>query len=185
MSPTERFILKISTYISEEELENRVKDLGAEISRDYEGKTVHLICVMSGAFMFCADLARYINVPVHLDFIDASSVKDGVKSKENFHIRYPLRNSIEGKDVIVLEDIVDTGVTLSSLLTYLQGLRPQSLKLASLLYKPAKVEYKVKLAYYGFEIEDFYVVGYGMDYNGEYRALPFIGNLEIASSEKE
>ncbi len=170
--------MKVSTYISQAELENRVKDLGAEISRDYAGRTVHLICVMSGAVMFCTDLARYIDVPVHMDFIDASSIVDGVKNKENFHIRYPLKNSIAGKDVIVLEDIVDTGVTLSSLLEYLGEMNPASLTLAALLYKPERVEYKVKLGYYGFEIEDYYVVGYGMDHNGEYRALPYIATLE-------
>ncbi len=171
--------MKIDTYISQEELQNRVVDLGKQISNDYAGEAVHIICILSGAFMFAADLVRSISIPVHMDFIEASSLKDGKKDRSNFHIRYPLRNSIEAKNVIVVEDIVDTGLTLSCLLDYLKEQNPKSLKLAALLYKSQCLQCKLKLDYYGFEIEDYFVVGYGMDYQGEYRALPYIATLDL------
>lgn len=171
--------MKVDTYISQEELQNRVIDLGRQISQDFAGETVHIICILSGAFMFAADLVRAIDIPVHMDFIEASSFKDGEKDRSNFHIRYPLKNSIEGKNVIIVEDIVDTGLTLSCLMEYLKEMRPKHLSLAALLYKSQCLQCKLKLDYYGFEIEDFFVVGYGMDYRGEYRALPYIATLDL------
>ncbi len=174
--------MKVDIYISQDELQNRVLDLGRQISSDYAGEAVHIICILSGAFMFVSDLVRAITVPVHMDFIEASSFKDGKKLRENFHIRYPLKNGIEGKNVIVVEDIVDTGITLSCLLDYLKAQGPKSLKMAALLYKSQCLQCKLKLDYYGFEIEDYFVVGYGMDYQGEYRALPYIATLDLPNN---
>lgn len=169
----------ISTYISQSELTNRVKDLGAEISDGSNGEPIHIICVLSGAYMFCADLVRSIEVPVHMDFIDASSIRGGIKSAENFHINYSLQNSIEGKNVVLLEDIVDTGITLTALMKFLKTKKPKSIKICTLLYKPMCAKHDEPIDYYGFEIENKYVVGYGMDYKGEFRALPYIATLDL------
>lgn len=163
--------------ISEDEIALRLKGLGQAISEDFQGEEVVVICVLKGAFMFCADLIKEIQLPLRLEFVALSSYGDGTKSSGVVKLDMDVTGSIEGKNVIVVEDIVDTGLTLKYLMENLKIRNPKSLSLASLLHKPSKTIYPIKIDYLGFEIEDKFVIGYGLDYAGRYRELPYIGVL--------
>jgi hypoxanthine phosphoribosyltransferase len=173
---------KPEVLLSEEEIALRVKALGRAISEDFEGQEVLIVCVLKGAFMFCSDLMKEIDLPCKLDFISLSSYGDGTKSSGNVEMKMDLASSIKGKNVIVVEDIVDTGLTIKVLFERLYLREPKSLKLASLLFKPSKLEHsEVKIDYLGFEVEDKFVIGYGLDYAGRYRELPYVGVLNAGN----
>ena len=172
---------KISVLISEEEIQNRLKELGAEISRDYVGKSLHMICILKGGVFFMTDLSKHIDpeVPVTMDFMAVSSYGTGVRSSSGIvRIVKDLDQPIEGRDVLVVEDIIDSGNTLSYLLKVLGERKPASLKLCTLLDKPSRREVDVHVDYVGFEIEDKFVLGYGLDYDQIYRNLPYVGVKE-------
>jgi hypoxanthine phosphoribosyltransferase len=166
--------------ISEEEIATRVSELAAQISRDYAGKELMLIGILKGSFIFLADLVRELSVPVALDFVAVSSYGADTKSSGVVRILKDLDESVESKHVLVVEDIVDTGLTLrlSYLLENLRSRRAASVKVCTLLDKPARRRVTVPVDYRGFTVEDQFVVGYGMDYQGKYRGLPYIGLLK-------
>ena len=167
-----------AVFISEEKIAKRVAELGKEISESYAGEKLTIICVLKGSFIFCADLVRQISSPVEIEFVQVSSYGSERVSSGNIDFKLPLKNSIEGKNVLVAEDIVDTGNTLHFLLNYFSQQKPKSLKLASLLFKPSKLEKDVSIDFLGFEIEDKYVIGYGLDDNEVFRELPYIGVVQ-------
>ncbi len=161
-------------FISQEQIANRVKELAKKIDQDFAGEEVIVIGVLNGAFMFVADLIREIKSPVYLDFIAASSY-EGTQSTGNLKILKDIKVDIKNKNVIVVEDIVDTGLTIKELQKNLLGRDPKSLKLCTLLHKPARTIHENQIDYLGFEIEDKFVIGYGLDFDGRYRELPYIG----------
>lgn len=170
---------KISVMISEEEVDKRIREIGDQISKDYAGKEVHLVCVLRGGSFFMCELAKRITVPVTLDFMSVSSYGMDTKSSGVVKIVKDLDDSIKGKHVIVIEDVVDSGRTLSYLLEMLKDRGPESLRLCTLLDKPDRRVVEVKVDYIGFEIPDEFVVGYGLDYAQKYRNLPYIGVVEL------
>ncbi len=170
---------KISVLIPEEKVDRRIEELGRQISKDYEGKSVHLICVLKGSIFFTCELAKRITVPVTLDFMSCSSYGADTKSSGVVKLVKDLDEPLEGKHVIVIEDIVDSGRTLSYLLEILGARKPASLKLCTLLDKPDRRVTEVKVDYTGFEIPDEFVVGYGLDYAQRYRNLPYVGVIEL------
>lgn len=170
---------KISVLISEEDVDRRIEELGKKISEDYKGRTVHLICVLKGSIFFTCELAKRITVPVTMDFISCSSYGNDTKSSGVVKIVKDLDESIEGKDVIVIEDIIDSGRTLSYLMEILKARKPASLSLCTLLDKPERRVKDVTVDYVGFNIPDEFVVGYGLDYAQKYRNLPYVGVVEL------
>lgn len=168
----------IKVLIAEEEVERRIKELGSIISRDYEGKRLHVICVLRGGAFFMCELTKKITVPLSIDFMNASSYGDGVESSGVIKISKDLEDTLEGKDVLLVEDIIDSGRTLYHLLRILAKRNPRSLKLCTLLDKPDRRVNQVSVDYTGFEIPDKFVVGYGLDYAQKYRNLPYIGVVE-------
>jgi hypoxanthine phosphoribosyltransferase len=164
--------------LPEEAVRERVRELGAQISRDYEGRTVLLVAVLRGAALFIADLAREITIPVELDFMAVSSYGSSTKSSGVVRIIKDLDEVIEGRDVIVVEDILDTGLTLKYLLKNLASRKPASLEVVTLLSKEGKQRVPISCRYVGFAIPDEFVVGYGLDYAEKYRNLPYIGILD-------
>lgn len=170
---------KISVLLSEEEVDKRISEIGKKISEDYAGKQVHLICVLKGGAFFMCELAKRITIPVSLDFMSVSSYGAATKSSGVVKIIKDLDEPIENKDVIVVEDIVDSGNTLSYLLENLNERKPKSLALCTLLDKPERRVKDVKVDYTGFQIPDEFVVGYGLDYAQKYRNLPYIGVVEL------
>ena len=169
----------IRVLLSEEEVDARIKAIGEQISEDYAGKQVHLVCVLKGGSFFLCELAKRITVPVSLDFMSVSSYGSDTKSSGVVKIVKDLDESLKGKDVIVVEDIVDSGRTLSYLLEMLRDRGPRSLHLCTLLDKPERRVVDVKVDYTGFQIPDEFVVGYGLDYDQKYRNLPYIGVVEF------
>lgn len=169
---------KIRVMISEEEVDAKIAELGKQISEDYAGESVHLLCILKGSVFFTCELAKRISVPVSLDFMSVSSYGDGTKSSGIVKIAKDLDETIEGKNVIVIEDIIDSGRTLHYLLDVLQKRNPKSMKLCTLLDKPDRRVVDVKVDYTGFSIPDEFVVGYGLDYAQKYRNLPYIGVVE-------
>ncbi len=170
----------LKTMISEEEVEARIKELAQQITQDYTGKTLHMVGILKGSVPFMWTLARYIKLPLTMDFISCSSYGSGTTSSGVVRFNKDLDEAIEGKDVLLVEDIIDTGRTLSYLVPMLEQRRPNSLKLASLLDKPSRrVCPEVQADYCGFQIPDQFVVGYGLDYDQCYRNLPYIGYIEI------
>ena len=167
--------------ISEEDIALRVEALGQAITQEFEGEEVTVICVLKGAFMFCSDLIKKIELPIKLEFISLSSYGEGTSSSGNVEVDMDLSGSIAGKNVIVVEDIVDTGLTIKTLTTMLKSRKPKTLKLASLLFKPSRNEHPAVIDYLGFEIDDKFVIGYGLDYAGRYRELPYIGVLNAGN----
>lgn len=168
-------------YISEEDLALRIDALAKAITQDYQGEDIVVICVLKGAFMFCSDLIKKIDRPVTLEFIQVSSYGDSTVSSGSVKLETDLSGSIAGKNVIVVEDIVDSGLTVKTLLELLNMRKPKSIKLASLLYKPSRNIHKVNIDYLGFEIEDKFVIGYGLDYAGRYRELPYVGIINAGN----
>ena len=170
--------VNIRVMISETEIKERIAALGEQISAAYVGKELHLICVLRGGAFFMCELAKYISVPVSLDFMCLSSYGDGTKSSGVVRIAKDLDDAIEGKDVLVVEDIIDSGRTLFYLMDILEKRNPASMSLCTLLDKPDRREKDVKVDYIGFSIPDEFVVGYGLDYAQRYRNLPYIGVVE-------
>ena len=164
--------------LSEEQLSQKIAELGEEISKDYQGKEIVAICVLKGAILFMADLARAVKVPMALDFMAVSSYGNGTSTSGTVRILKDLDNSIEGKHVLVVEDIIDSGVTLKYLLKNLKSRKPASIKLCTLLNKPERRRVEVDIDYCGFTVPDYFLVGYGLDYAEKYRNLPFIGILK-------
>lgn len=168
----------IKVLLSEKEVEERIQDLGRQISEKYQGKQIHMICVLKGGVFFMCELAKRISVPVSLDFMCVSSYGDATQSSGVVRIAKDLDESIEGKDVLIVEDIIDSGRTLSYLIEVLKKRNPKSIELCTLLDKPERRERDVQVDYVGFEIPDEFVVGYGLDYAQKYRNLPYIGVVE-------
>lgn len=167
---------KIETLISQDRLNERISELGAQITQDYQGQgDLVLICVLKGSYLFLADLSRAIDLPLTVDFMSVSSYGHGFKSSGVVRLIQDLSESIEGKHVLIVEDIIDTGLTMSYLLENLQTRRPRSLKIVSLLHKPTKLKVPLEIDYLGFSIEDRFVIGYGLDFQGQFRNMPFIG----------
>ena len=170
---------KIRQLLSEEEVDRRICEIGKQISKDYEGKSVHMICVLKGGVFFTCELAKRLTVPVSLDFMSVSSYGNDTNSSGVVRIVKDLDENIEGKDVLIVEDIIDSGRTLSHLIEILKQRHPNSIRLCTLLDKPARRVKDVKVDYVCFNIPDEFVVGYGLDYAQKYRNLPYIGVVEF------
>ncbi|MBO5352534.1 MAG: hypoxanthine phosphoribosyltransferase [Lachnospiraceae bacterium] len=169
---------KIRVLVPQEDVEKRIREMAEEISRDYKGETLHLVCILRGSIFFTCELAKYLTVPVTIDFMSVSSYGDGMESSGCIKIIKDLDDSIQNKNVLVIEDIIDSGRTLSHLLSLLKVREPKSLKLCTLLDKPDRRVVPVDVDYTGMEIPDLFVVGYGLDYAQKYRNLPYIGVVE-------
>ena len=169
----------IRVLLTEKEVDDRIQAIGEQISRDYADKQVHLVCVLKGGSFFMCELAKRISVPVSLDFMAVSSYGATTKSSGVVKIVKDLDETVKGKDVLVVEDIVDSGRTLSYLLEMLKSREPASLRLCTLLDKPDRRVVPVNVDYTGFQIPDEFVVGYGLDYAQRYRNLPYIGVVEF------
>lgn len=170
---------KIRVLLTEEEVDRKIEEIGKKISEDYQGKEIHLICILKGGIFFTCELAKRITVPVSLDFMSVSSYGAGTKSSGVVKIVKDLDEPLDGKDVIIVEDIIDSGRTLSYLIEILHKRNPKSIKLCTLLDKPERRVTDVKVDYIGFNIPDEFVVGYGLDYSQRYRNLPYIGVVEF------
>jgi hypoxanthine phosphoribosyltransferase len=167
----------IQVMIPESELEKRICELAGQISRDFEGSCVKLVCILKGSVIFTSELAKRITIPVMLDFMQVSSYRSGTVGGK-IEIKKDLDEPIEGENVIIIEDIIDSGKTLSLLVPLLKERKPASLKVCTLLSKPDRREAEVDIAYNGFVIPDKFVVGYGLDYDQKYRNLPYIGVID-------
>ena len=171
---------KIRVLLSEEEVDQRICEVAAQISKDYEGKEVHLICILKGGVFFTCELAKRLTVPVSLDFMSVSSYGADTKSSGVVRIVKDLDEPLKGRDVLIVEDIIDSGRTLSYLIQVLNQREPASIRLCTLLDKPERrVKKQVKVDYTCFTIPDEFVVGYGLDYDQRYRNLPYIGVIEF------
>ena len=164
--------------ISQEEIRAKVKELAHRISEDYRGQELLLVCILKGGMVFLADLMREMEIPVEIDFMAISSYGDGTVSSGVVRILMDLETNIEGKNVLIVEDIIDTGRTIDYITEMLRSRDPASLSICTLLDKRARREVEVPLHYIGFEIPDKFVIGYGLDYGQIYRNLPFIGVLK-------
>ena len=164
---------------SAEEIDEKVKELGRQISKDYRGKKITVVGILKGSFVFMADLIRAIDAEIEVDFMEASSYGDSTKSSGNVKIRKDMDSSPVGKNILIVEDIIDTGNTLKYLRdTYLAGKNPASVKIVTMLDKPARRTSEIEADYTGFSIEDLFVIGYGLDYAQKFRELPYIAYLE-------
>ena len=171
---------RVEVLLAEEEVDKRIAEIGAKISEDYAGKTVHMICILKGGAPFMCELAKRITVPVSLDFMSVSSYGKGTESSGIVKIVKDLDEPLEGKDVLIVEDIIDSGRTLSHLIDIFSQRKPNSIKLCTLLDKPERRVVKdVVVDYVGFRIPDEFVVGYGLDYDQKYRNLPYIGVVKF------
>ncbi|NLM40304.1 MAG: hypoxanthine phosphoribosyltransferase [Firmicutes bacterium] len=174
--------------IDQASIEERIKELGEQISRDYEGKTITLVCILKGGLMFLCDLAKHITAPVIYDFMSVSSYGDSTQSSGVVRITKDLEDSIEGKHVLIVEDIIDTGLTLSYLLKNLWSRNPASLRICTLLDKPDNRKVEIPVDYVGFTVPNEFLVGYGLDYKQLYRNFPYIFVLNpkyYTNSEEE
>jgi len=169
---------KVTSLLSAEAIAQRVRELGASIARDYAGRSLVLVCVLKGSFVFTADLARSIEGHFRIEFLGVRSYGEGTATTGVVQITQDLSRPIEGEDILIVEDIVDTGLTIKHLLDLLQTRKPRSVKVCALLHKPARSRVEVPIDYLGFTIEDKFVVGYGLDWAERYRNLPFIGVVE-------
>jgi len=172
---------KLSILLSADKIAARVKELGAEITREYRGKEVVVVGVLKGSFIFMADLVRHIELPITLEFMGIASYGDETKSSGVVRITSDLTKPIDGKHLIIVEDIIDTGLTIDYLLDNLTTRHPASVKICALLHKPERAVKQVPIDYLGFTIANQFVVGYGLDFAQKYRNLPFIGLVEGAS----
>lgn len=170
---------EIKVLITEEKLMARIKELAEQINKDYAGRQLHLVCILKGSVFFTCELAKYITVPVSIDFMSVSSYGDALASSGSITVNQDLIMGLEGRDVLIIEDIVDSGRTLAYLAHMLEKREPASLRICALLDKPQCRISQVEMAYTGFVIEDLFVVGFGLDYAQKYRNLPYIGELEI------
>lgn len=171
---------KIRVLLTEEEVNKKISEVAAQINKDYEGKEVHLICILKGGVFFTCELAKRLTIPVSLDFMSVSSYGSGTKSSGVVKIIKDLDEPLEGKNVIIVEDIIDSGRTLAYLIEVLKQRNPKNIELCTLLDKPERrVKKQVKVDYTCFTIPDEFVVGYGLDYAQKYRNLPYIGVVEV------
>ncbi|TFF84928.1 MAG: hypoxanthine phosphoribosyltransferase [Promethearchaeota archaeon] len=168
----------LNILITKQQIKKKIKQLAKEISRDYKGKIPLLIAVLKGSFMFLADLVRELSIDIEIEFIELSSYGDSTESSGEVRVIKWLKKKIENRDILLIEDIVDTGLTLSSLLNKIKKNDPSSLKICCLTSKPARREIDVPIDYLGFEVPNKFIVGYGIDYNEIYRNLPEIYYLE-------
>lgn len=166
---------KVDVFISSEKIEERLAQLGQQITSDYGNKKLVVICILKGAFIFCSDLIRYIKTPLKMEFIKVSSYGDDTKSSGHVKFELDVSESLNDKDVLIVEDIVDSGLTMKELINHVRSHKPSSVKVASLLLKPENLTHEVKVDYVGFSIPNKFVIGYGLDYAGHYRELPYIG----------
>lgn len=183
----ERIIMSehVKVLFSEEEVDRVIEEQARKISKDYEGRQVHLVCVLKGGVFFMCELAKRITVPVTMDFMALSSYGDGITSSGYITMKKELDESIQGRDVLIVEDIVDSGRTLKYLVEELSRRNPASLRLCTLLDKPDRRVVDIKADYTCFEIPDVFVVGYGLDYAQKYRNLPYIGIVEMEETKVE
>lgn len=172
----------VSVLISSEEIEQKINEIAEQLSKEYEGKTITLLCILKGSVLFTADISRKLTVPVEFQFMSVSSYGNGTVSTGQIKIKQDMTESIEGKDVLIIEDIIDSGRTLYHLRKYLLGLNPRSLKICTLLDKPDRREMDLTVDYNLFSIPDEFVVGYGLDYAQRYRNLPYIGVLSFSDN---
>ena len=171
---------KIHVLLTEEEVDRRINEVAAQISEDYAGREIHLICILKGGVFFTCELAKRLTVPVSMDFMSVSSYGAGTESSGVVRIVKDLDEPLEGKDVLIVEDIIDSGRTLAYLIEVLKQRRPKSITLCTLLDKPERrVKKQVTVKYTCFTIPDEFVVGYGLDYDQKYRNLPYIGVVEL------
>lgn len=168
----------VKVMISEHDLDARIREVAKQISEDYAGKTVHLVCILKGSVFFMCELAKRITVPVTMDFMSVSSYGSSTESSGIVKIIKDLDETLEGKDAIIVEDIVDSGRTLNHLYKILLERKPASLSIATMLDKPSRRVVDVDVAYTCFEVPDKFIVGYGLDYDQKYRELPYIGVIE-------
>jgi hypoxanthine phosphoribosyltransferase len=170
---------RIRTLYSAEQIRDRVNELARQIAKDYADRALVLVCILKGSFVFAADLARAIDLPLRIEFLGVQSYGDDTKSSGVVQITQDLTRPIVGEDVLIIEDIVDTGLTLAYIREVLNARGPRSLKVSALLHKPARVKTEVSIDYLGFTLEeDVFVVGYGLDWAQKYRNLPVIGVVE-------
>jgi hypoxanthine phosphoribosyltransferase len=169
---------RVNVMLSQQSIAERVKELGAQITRDYADRALVLVCVLKGSFVFASDLARSIDLPMRIDFLGVRSYGEGTESSGVVQITQDLSRPIALEDVIIVEDIVDTGLTIAHLMDLFRTRQPRSVKVCSLLHKPARAKVEVRVDYLGFTIEDKFVVGYGLDFAEKYRNLPYIGVVE-------
>ena len=170
--------IKYGILLTKEQLEQRIKELGAEITRDYQGKELVLAAVLRGSYVFMADLTRAIDLPLTVDFMAVSSYGAGTVSSGQVEIKKDLSDPIEGKNLLIIEDILDSGNTLYYLMDVLSARHPASIRICTLLDKPERRVKPIKADYAGFVIPDAFVVGYGLDYAEKYRNLPYVGVLK-------
>lgn len=173
-----------SIFLDKEVIANRVHELGAEISKDFAGEEVMLVGILKGASIFLSDLVREISLPAYIDYMVVSSYGNSAETSGVVRIIKDLEDDIDGKNIIIVEDIIDTGLTLEYLRKNLLSRNPKSLKICTLLDKPARREREIKVDYKGFEVPDEFIIGYGIDYAEKYRNLPFIGLLKREVYEK-
>jgi hypoxanthine phosphoribosyltransferase len=178
MSATELEAAVTEVLIDQEALQRRIAELGEEISADYAGRDLLLVGVLKGAVFFMADLMRGLSIPCEIDFMAISSYGDSTDSSGVVRILKDLDINIEGRDVLVVEDIIDSGLTLSYLMRNLEAREPASLEICALLTKPERREIEVPVRYVGFEISNRFVIGYGLDFGERYRNLPYVGVLD-------
>ncbi len=165
--------------LKKEEIQKKVRELGEKISKDYKGTLPHLICILKGASIFHSDLIRSISIPLTIDYLSVSSYGDKTESTGRVHLVKDLDNPIKDRDVIIVEDIIDTGYTIEYLLNLFKLRKPRSIKLCALLSKPSRRKVPVKIDYLGFEIPDAFVIGYGLDFDERYRNSPDISILRL------
>lgn len=170
---------KVSILISEEKIQNRIKELAKEITEYYNGEPIKMICILKGAVMFMVDLAKSVDLPIQFDFMSVSSYGSGTVSSGNIKILKDLDVPINGQHVLIVEDIIDSGRTLFHLSKYLSNKNPKSISICTLFDKPDRREIDINVKWTGFEIPDEFIVGYGLDYDERYRNLPYIGVLHF------
>jgi hypoxanthine phosphoribosyltransferase len=172
---------EVETLISEQQIAARVAAMGSDIARDYAGRELVLVSVLKGSFIFCADLARAIDLPLAIEFLGLKSYGDSQTTSGVVQITSDLTRPVAGKDLLIVEDIVDTGLTMAYLRKNLATRGPRSVKLCTLLHKPSRARVETPIDYLGFSIDDVFVVGYGLDWGERYRNLPFIGAVRHTS----
>jgi hypoxanthine phosphoribosyltransferase len=170
--------LKLSTLITEKEIADRVKIMGDALTDKFRNKELVAVCILKGSFVFFSDLIRAINIDLSCEFLGVSSYNGGMKSSGEVKMTLDLTTPVEGKHVLLIEDIVDTGLTMNYLVKNIEQRKPKSITTASMLFKPAALKVDLKVDHVGFEIKDQFVVGYGLDYQSFYRNLPFIAQVE-------
>jgi hypoxanthine phosphoribosyltransferase len=176
---------RLNLVLSREQIASLVQGLADQISNDYNGRELVLVCILKGAFMFLSDLVRYLKIPVKIDFVRLASYGSGMKSSGNIEITKDIELPIEGKDVLIIEDIIDSGHTLQFLKDRITLSNPRSVKICALLDKKARREVEMKADYLGIEVDDVFIVGYGIDFNENYRHLPEIHYVTTLNHPKE